>query len=88
MTVIINSYLVGVLLIIALALHVAEVGIIGLGNRGNTLIEMFQYLVENEMAEIIALSDRIIVFFEGKIIAEFPSSTDSNIIGLAMAGVN
>ena len=34
-----------------------RVGIIGLGNRGNTLIEMFQYLVENEMAEIIALSD-------------------------------
>ena len=34
-----------------------RVGIIGLGNRGNTLLEMFQYLVENEMAEIIALSD-------------------------------
>ena len=34
-----------------------RVGIIGLGNRGNTLIEMFQYLVEHEMAEIIALSD-------------------------------
>ena len=34
-----------------------RVGIIGLGNRGNTLLEMFQYLVENEMAEIIAFSD-------------------------------
>ncbi len=34
-----------------------RVGIIGLGNRGNTLLEMFRYLVENEMAEIIALSD-------------------------------
>ena len=34
-----------------------RVGIVGLGNRGNTLLEMFQYLVENEMAEIIALSD-------------------------------
>ena len=34
-----------------------RVGIIGLGNRGNTLLEMFQYLVENEMAEVIALSD-------------------------------
>jgi len=34
-----------------------RVGIIGLGNRGNTLIEMFQYLVENKMAEVIALSD-------------------------------
>ena len=34
-----------------------RVGIIGLGNRGNTLLEMFQYLVENEMAEVISLSD-------------------------------
>ena len=34
-----------------------RVGIIGLGNRGNTLLEMLQYLVENEMAEVIALSD-------------------------------
>ncbi len=34
-----------------------RVGIIGLGNRGNTLLEMFQYLLENEMVEIIALSD-------------------------------
>ena len=34
-----------------------RVGIIGLGNRGNTLLEIFQYLVENEMAEVIALSD-------------------------------
>ena len=38
-------------------IHKVRVGIIGLGNRGNTLLEMFQYLVENEMAEIIALSD-------------------------------
>ena len=34
-----------------------RVGIIGLGNRGNTLLAMFQYLIENNMAEIIALSD-------------------------------
>ncbi|MAW20979.1 MAG: acetylgalactosaminidase [Flavobacteriales bacterium] len=34
-----------------------RVGIIGLGNRGNTLLEMFQYLVEKNHAEIIALSD-------------------------------
>ena len=33
-----------------------RVGIIGLGNRGNTLLEMLQYLTENEMAEVIALS--------------------------------
>ena len=34
-----------------------RVGIIGLGNRGNTLLEMLQYLVESNHAEIIALSD-------------------------------
>tara|TARA_B110000444_G_scaffold162594_1_gene151934 strand:- start:405 stop:554 length:150 start_codon:yes stop_codon:yes gene_type:complete len=34
-----------------------RVGIIGLGNRGNILLEMFQYLLENKMAEVIALSD-------------------------------
>lgn len=34
-----------------------KVGIIGLGNRGNTLLEMFQYLITNNHAEIIALSD-------------------------------
>ncbi len=39
------------------------------------------------LEEIIALSDRIIVFFEGKIVAELPSYTDPKIIGLAMAGV-
>jgi predicted dinucleotide-utilizing enzyme len=39
------------------AISKVRVGIIGLGNRGNTLLEMFQYLVENEMAEVISLSD-------------------------------
>ena len=34
-----------------------RVGIIGLGNRGITLLEMFQYLVERNHAEIVALSD-------------------------------
>ena len=34
-----------------------RVGIIGLGNRGNTLLEMFRYLTENNYAEVIALSD-------------------------------
>ena len=45
-------------------------------------------LNSTELEEIIALSDRIIVFFEGKVIAEFPSNADPNIIGLAMAGEN
>ena len=44
-------------------------------------------LNSTELEEIIALSDRIIVFFEGRIVAELPSDTDPKIIGLAMAGV-
>ena len=44
-------------------------------------------LNSTELEEIIALSDRIIVFFEGRIVAELPSETDPKIIGLAMAGV-
>ena len=34
-----------------------KIGIIGIGNRGNTLLEMLQFLVQNNMAEIVALSD-------------------------------
>lgn len=34
-----------------------KVGIIGLGNRGNTLLEMFQWLVEQGNAEVVALCD-------------------------------
>ena len=34
-----------------------KVGIIGLGNRGTVLLEMFKWLVENNNAEIIALCD-------------------------------
>ena len=34
-----------------------KVGIIGLGNRGSTLLQMFKYLIEKDYAEIIALCD-------------------------------
>ena len=34
-----------------------KVGIIGLGNRGKTLLQMFDYLIENGNAEIIAVCD-------------------------------
>jgi len=34
-----------------------KVGIIGLGNRGNTLLQMFQYSAEQGDCEIVALSD-------------------------------
>ena len=34
-----------------------KVGLIGIGNRGKTLIQMFDWLIENEKAEIVALCD-------------------------------
>lgn len=34
-----------------------KVGIIGLGNRGQSLLEMFQWLVQNDRAEIVGLCD-------------------------------
>ena len=34
-----------------------RVAIIGVGNRGSVLQQMFQYQVENDHAEIIAISD-------------------------------
>lgn len=36
-----------------------KVGFIGLGNRGQVLLEMYQWLVENNHAEIVALSDLV-----------------------------
>jgi predicted dehydrogenase len=34
-----------------------KVGLIGIGNRGKTLIQMFDWLIKNEKAEIVALCD-------------------------------
>lgn len=34
-----------------------RVGVIGMGNRGKVLLEMFKWLVEHDTAEIVALSD-------------------------------
>lgn len=45
--------------------------------------------VSSELDEIMALSDRILVMFEGRIVAEFlaySEKVDKNAIGLAMAG--
>jgi len=45
-------------------------------------------LVSTELDEIIGLSDRILVIFQGQITAEFESrSADRAQIGLAMAGM-
>lgn len=41
------------------AIPKVKVGIIGLGNRGEVLLEMFQWLVENNHAEIVGLCDLV-----------------------------
>ncbi len=46
-------------------------------------------IMSSELDEILALSDRIVVMFEGRIVAEFDATRttpDRNAIGLAMAG--
>ncbi|WP_306119393.1 MULTISPECIES: ABC transporter ATP-binding protein [unclassified Roseitalea] len=46
-------------------------------------------IVSSELDEILALSDRIVVMFKGRIVAEFDASkgpVDRNAVGLAMAG--
>jgi len=48
-------------------------------------------IVSSELDEIMSLSDRILVMFEGRIVAEFDASAgpvDKNAVGLAMAGAN
>ena len=44
-------------------------------------------LVSTELDEILALSDRILVMFRGRIVKEFSPSASAGEIGLAMAGV-
>ncbi len=46
-------------------------------------------IVSSELDEILALSDRILVMFKGRIVAEFDSATETvekSAVGLAMAG--
>ncbi|WP_233599083.1 ABC transporter ATP-binding protein [Amycolatopsis sp. WAC 01375] len=44
-------------------------------------------LISAELSEILALSDRVLVLFEGRIVAEFTKDeADQHTIGLAMAG--
>ena len=46
-------------------------------------------IMSSELDEIMALSDRILVMFKGRIVAEFDATgapVDRNAIGLAMAG--
>jgi simple sugar transport system ATP-binding protein len=43
-------------------------------------------LVSLELEEILSLSDRILVMFEGQIVGEFPPTTSEEELGLAMIG--
>jgi simple sugar transport system ATP-binding protein len=43
-------------------------------------------LVSLELEEILSLSDRILVLFEGEIVGEFPPTTSEEELGLAMTG--
>lgn len=48
-------------------------------------------IVSSELDEIMSLSDRILVMFEGRIVAEFDATAgpvDKNAVGLAMAGAH
>lgn len=36
-----------------------RIGMIGMGNRGKTLLEMLQWLIEKERAEVVAISDMV-----------------------------
>jgi simple sugar transport system ATP-binding protein len=43
-------------------------------------------LISLELDEILALSDRILVMFEGRIVGEFPPTATEEELGLAMTG--
>jgi simple sugar transport system ATP-binding protein len=43
-------------------------------------------LVSLELEEVLSLSDRILVLFEGEIVGEFPPTTTEEELGLAMTG--
>ncbi|MEM9812405.1 MAG: ABC transporter ATP-binding protein [Pseudomonadota bacterium] len=58
--------------------------IIALRDRGKAIL-----LVSVELEEILALSDRIVVMFDGRISGErLPDETDENDLGLLMAGID
>ena len=55
----------------------------------NTILKLTTVEATSELDEILSLSDRILVMFEGKVVAEFDASkgpVDRNAVGLAMAG--
>ncbi|RME16921.1 MAG: ABC transporter ATP-binding protein, partial [Alphaproteobacteria bacterium] len=60
--------------------------LVGARDAGNGVL-----IVSSELDEIMGLSDRILVMFDGRIVAEFDNTggqADRNAVGLAMAGAN
>jgi len=43
-------------------------------------------LVSLELEEILSLSDRILVMYEGELVAEFPPGVSEEELGVAMTG--
>jgi simple sugar transport system ATP-binding protein len=43
-------------------------------------------LVSFELDEILSLSDRILVIYEGRIVAEYPPDVSEEEVGIAMTG--
>jgi len=43
--------------------------------------------VSTELDEVLALADRIVVMFRGRIVGTVPGGTDRDVLGLMMAGV-
>jgi len=43
--------------------------------------------VSTELDEVLALADRILVMYRGRIVGDVPGGTDRDVLGLMMAGV-
>jgi simple sugar transport system ATP-binding protein len=50
-------------------------------DRGRAIL-----LVSLELEEILSLSDRILVMFEGRIVGEYPPTVTEEELGIAMTG--
>jgi simple sugar transport system ATP-binding protein len=63
------------------AIEVVHARLIEERNEGRGIL-----LVSLELEEIMSLSDRILVLFEGEIVSEFPSTVTEEELGIAMTG--
>ena len=63
------------------AIEVVHARLIEERNEGGAIL-----LVSLELEEILSLSDRILVLFEGQIVGEYPPSVTEDELGIAMTG--